>query len=317
MIEVKNLNKNFGLKKAVDNVSFKLEKGQVLGFMGPNGAGKSTTMRMITGFITPTSGSIFIDGIDISENSYLAKQKIGYLPENAPLYNEMNVYDFLDFTAEIRGFKGKEKCKRIDKVIDLCFLKPVRKQLIDTISKGYKHRTCLAQALIHDPKILILDEPTDGLDPNQKFEVRNLIKNMGKEKAIIFSTHILEEIQASCSRAMVIDRGKIVKEGTPQAFKEMVEVKIILRLKSISKEEQNNIISDIKKIKDVDSATLNNSESKIDSFVIECKPLKSNDVMAQIAEIIHKRKDFLISLHREHGRLDEFFRKITSTDDQK
>ncbi len=222
MIQVQNLRKEFGAKVAVDNVSFTVEKGEVLGFLGPNGAGKSTSMRMVTGYFRPTSGSIKIGGVDMLENPELAKKSIGYLPENAPLYSDMTVASFLGFCAEVRGITGAAKSKAIDRVLDLCFLHRVRNQSVDTLSKGYRHRTCFAQSIIHDPDILILDEPTDGLDPNQKHEVRQLIKNMGQNKAIIFSTHILEEVDAACSRAMIIDRGKVVADGTPESLRKLV-----------------------------------------------------------------------------------------------
>jgi ABC-2 type transport system ATP-binding protein len=222
MIQVQNLRKEFGAKVAVDNVSFTVEKGEVLGFLGPNGAGKSTSMRMVTGYFRPTAGSIKVGGIDMLENPEQAKRSIGYLPENAPLYSDMTVASFLGFCAEVRGITGAAKSKAIDRVLDLCFLHRVRNQSVDTLSKGYRHRTCFAQSIIHDPDVLILDEPTDGLDPNQKHEVRQLIKNMGKNKAIIFSTHILEEVDAACSRAMIIDRGKVVADGTPESLRKLV-----------------------------------------------------------------------------------------------
>ena len=222
MIQVQNLRKEFGAKVAVDNVSFTVNKGEVLGFLGPNGAGKSTSMRRVTGYFRPTSGSIKVGGIDMLENPEQAKRSIGYLPENAPLYSDMTVASFLGFCAEVRGITGAAKSKAIDRVLDLCFLHRVRNQSVDTLSKGYRHRTCFAQSIIHDPDVLILDEPTDGLDPNQKHEVRQLIKNMGKDKAIIFSTHILEEVDAACSRAMIIDRGKVVADGTPEQLRKLV-----------------------------------------------------------------------------------------------
>jgi ABC-2 type transport system ATP-binding protein len=215
MIEVDHLTKQFGTKRAVDHLSFTVKKGEVLGFLGPNGAGKSTTMRMITGFIPPTSGDAKVCGISIVDNPRGAKTKIGYLPESAPLYNDMTVIGFLKFCASIRGLKGTEKNDAVERAIETCFLNTVAQQSIDTLSKGYRHRTCLAQALLHDPEVLILDEPTDGLDPNQKFEVRQLIKRLGQTKAILFSTHILEEVEAACSRAVIVDRGKIVADGTP------------------------------------------------------------------------------------------------------
>jgi len=219
MIKVENLVKAFGPKLAVNDVSFTVERGEVLGFLGPNGAGKSTTMRMITGFIPPTSGRITIGGYDVLENPLPAKRLIGYLPENAPCYADMTVHGFLNFAAELRGLRGDARKKAIHRAAELCLLNNVLYQTIDTLSKGYKHRTGLAQALIHDPDILIMDEPTDGLDPNQKHDVRNLIKRMGENKAIIFSTHILEEVEAACTRVIIIDRGRIVANGTPQELK--------------------------------------------------------------------------------------------------
>ena len=219
MIRVENLVKAFGPKLAVNDVSFTVEPGEVLGFLGPNGAGKSTTMRMITGFIPPTSGRITIGGHDMQEDPLPAKRLIGYLPENAPGYADMTVQGFLNFGAELRGLRGDAKKNAVGRAIELCFLQNVVHQTIDTLSKGYKHRTGLAQALVHDPDVLIMDEPTDGLDPNQKHEVRGLIKHMGEKKAIIFSTHILEEVEAACTRVIIIDRGKIVANGTPQELK--------------------------------------------------------------------------------------------------
>src|SRR5688572_30147407 len=219
MIKVENLTKAFGTKLAVNDVSFTVERGEVLGFLGPNGAGKSTTMRMVTGFIPPTAGKIAVGGYDVLEQPIPAKRMFGYLPENAPGYADMTVRGFLRFAAELRGLHGDARQRAVNRAVELCFLESVIYQSIDTLSKGYKHRTCLAQSLIHDPPILIMDEPTDGLDPNQKHEVRNLIKRMGQDKAIVFSTHILEEVEAACSRVIIIDRGRIVANGTPQELK--------------------------------------------------------------------------------------------------
>jgi ABC-2 type transport system ATP-binding protein len=215
MIEVENLTKQFGSKLAVDDLSFTVRKGDVLGFLGPNGAGKSTTMRMITGFIPPTSGDARVCGVSVIDDPKTAKTKIGYLPESAPLYLDMTVTGFLKFCASVRGLSGSARNEAVERAIETCFLNSVAKQSIDTLSKGYRHRTCLAQSLLHDPEVLILDEPTDGLDPNQKHEVRQLIKRLGETKAILFSTHILEEVEAACTRAVIVDRGKIVADGTP------------------------------------------------------------------------------------------------------
>jgi ABC-2 type transport system ATP-binding protein len=215
MIKIENLVKAFGTKRAVDGISFSVERGEVVGFLGPNGSGKSTTMRMITGYYAPTGGSVRVGGHDVAESPMETKRLIGYLPENAAAYPDMTVEGFLNFAAELRGLSGSARRKALHRVIERCFLDSVLHQSIDTLSKGYKHRTCLAQALIHDPEVLVLDEPTDGLDPNQKHEVRNLIRELGKSKAVVFSTHILEEVDAACTRAIIIDRGRVVAQGTP------------------------------------------------------------------------------------------------------
>src|SRR5437867_8562586 len=220
MIRVQNLSKSFGPKVAVNGVSFTVERGEVLGFLGPNGAGKSTTMRMITGFMPPSAGSVRIGEFDMIDQPIQAKRLLGYLPENAPAYTDMTVHGFLNFAAELRGLRGEDKQKAIHRVVEMCFLETVQYQSVDTLSKGYRHRTCFAQSIIHDPDVLVMDEPTDGLDPNQKHGVRGLIRRMGEKKAIIFSTHILEAVDAACSRAIIIDRGKIVANGTPQELRQ-------------------------------------------------------------------------------------------------
>lgn len=216
MLKVENLKKSFGSFEAVKGISFSVAKGEVLGFLGPNGAGKSTTMRMITGFIPPSSGTAVICGHDIINDPVGAKGALGYLPEAAPSYRAMTVEDFLSFAAKIRGFKGAEA--KVDAVIEKAGLAKVRKQTIETLSKGYRQRTCFAQAIIHRPAVLIMDEPTDGLDPNQKFVVRQLIKEMSSDMAIIISTHILEEVDAVCSHAVVIADGE-AKTGTAENAK--------------------------------------------------------------------------------------------------
>ena len=221
MLKVEKLKKRFGSFLAVKEISFSVGKGEVLGFLGPNGAGKSTTMRMITGFIPPTSGTAEICGHDIVKDPVGAKRELGYLPEAAPSYRAMTVTDFLSFIAKIRGFRGAEARDRVEKALVDAKLTGVARQTIDTLSKGYRQRTCFAQAILHDPKVLIMDEPTDGLDPNQKFVVREMIKNMAKEKAIIIATHILEEVDAVCTRAIIIANGEIKADGTPEKLRSM------------------------------------------------------------------------------------------------
>lgn len=219
MLKVENLKKSFGSFEAVKGISFSVAKGEVLGFLGPNGAGKSTTMRMITGFIPPTSGTAIICGHDILKDPIGAKSALGYLPEAAPSYRAMTVEDFLTFIAKARGFSGAAVKERVAAVIEKARLANVAKQTIDTLSKGYRQRTCFAQAILHDPQVLIMDEPTDGLDPNQKFVVREMIKEMAKEKAIIISTHILEEVDAVCTRAIIIAQGEVKADGTPEKLR--------------------------------------------------------------------------------------------------
>ena len=216
MIEIENLVKKFGPFTAVDGISFKVEAGQVLGFLGPNGAGKSTTMKMITGFLAPTSGKISVCGHAVNGDARAAKRQMGYLPEGAPAYGEMTPAQFLQFIADVRGLSGSHRTERIATVIEQLHLDRVINQPIETLSKGFKRRVGLAQAILHDPKVLIMDEPTDGLDPNQKHEVRELIKGMAQDKIVVISTHILSEVDAVCTRAIIITNGRIVADETPQ-----------------------------------------------------------------------------------------------------
>ena len=220
MINIKELKRNFGSIVAVNGVSFNVEKGEVLGFLGPNGAGKSTLMKMLACFLKPDSGTATVCGYDILKNPVEVRKSIGYLAENVPLYNEMTVGDFLNFVCDARNIKGKDRKQSLDRIVPMCSIESVYHQTIETLSKGYKRRVGLAQTLIHDPDVLILDEPTDGLDPNQKHEVRELINNMSKDKCIIVSTHILEEVDAVCSRAIIISKGEILVDSTPEKLKE-------------------------------------------------------------------------------------------------
>ena len=219
MLEVRDLAKHFGSIEAVKGVAFSVKLGEVLGFLGPNGAGKTTTMRMITGFLPPSSGTAIVGGHDVRQQPVEVKRLIGYLPENAPAYHSMTVTNFLRFIADVRGLRGAAKTKAVDQAIERCRLTGVRHQSIGTLSKGYRQRTCFAQAILHNPPILIMDEPTDGLDPNQKHTVREMIKEMAPEKVIIVSTHILEEVDAVCTRAIIISSGRVVANGTPEELR--------------------------------------------------------------------------------------------------
>jgi len=312
MIKVQNLAKVFGTKRAVDGVSFSVERGEVLGFLGPNGAGKSTTMRMITGFIPPSAGTVSVGGFDTEEHPIEAKRLIGYLPENAPAYSDMTVYGFLNFAAEIRGLRGEDKKRAVNRVVEMCFLESVLHQSVETLSKGYRHRTCFAQSIIHDPDVLVLDEPTDGLDPNQKHEVRQLIRRMGEKKAIIFSTHILEEVDAVCSRAIIIDRGRIVANGTPQELRQKSEWAgaVTARLGGVHNGAAREKLSQLMQAKKVVVLEENSS-----GVLVRVYPKQASGELAwTIANLSQVEKWTLQELHTEEGRLDEVFRTITMPD---
>jgi ABC-2 type transport system ATP-binding protein len=312
MIRVQNLVKVFGPKRAVDNISFSVERGQVLGFLGPNGAGKSTTMRMITGFIPPTEGTVTVGGFDMVENPIPAKKLIGYLPENAPAYTDMTVNGFLNFTAEIRGLHGDARKKAVSRVVELCFLENVLHQSVDTLSKGFRHRTCFAQSIIHDPDVLILDEPTDGLDPNQKHEVRTIIRRMGEKKAIIFSTHILEEVDAVCSRAIIIDRGRIVADGTPQELRQKSELAgaITMRVNGVTGQAVTQKLAQLSSVKKTE--VVNESSTGVTVKVIPKADSKNGALAQSIADAGLGWR--ILELHTEEGRLDDVFRSITMPD---
>src|SRR3954469_13135270 len=312
MIKVENLTKTFGPKIAVNGISFSVERGEVLGFLGPNGAGKSTSMRMITGFIPPSAGRITVGGHDMVEDPIPAKRLIGYLPENAPAYSDMTVYGFLNFTAELRGLRGEEKKKSVNRVVETCFLEQVLHQSVDTLSKGYRHRTCFAQSIIHDPDILVLDEPTDGLDPNQKHEVRTLIRRMGEKKAIVFSTHILEEVDAVCSRAIIIDRGKIVANGTPAELRRKSDWAgaVTARFGNVNNGIVKQKLSQLPVARKV--VVLEEKPSAVTVRIYPKTP--GAEVAWTIANLSHNEKWTLEELHTEEGRLDEVFRSITMPD---
>jgi len=306
MIEVENLVKKFDSLLAVDDVSFSVPRGQVLGFLGPNGAGKSTTMKMLTGFITPTSGTATVGGKDITKDSIAVRQQIGYLPESAPSYGEMTVCEFLEFIAEMRGFRKKARIAAAEKMREVCFLSQVWHQPIETLSKGFRQRVGFAQSLIHDPPVLILDEPTDGLDPNQKHEVRQLIRGMAADKTIILSTHILEEVEEICERVVIIAQGKIVADAAPESLKtqSVLHNAVTIRLaanKLGPARDYLATISDFARIESIDTDT-----------AIRVYPREGRTIVDSVAKIAREQNWPLEQLTVERGRLDEVFRKVTT-----
>ena len=310
MIEAKELTKYFGPKLAVDHISFTVEKGEILGFLGPNAAGKSTTMRMITGFLPPTSGTAVIGGEDILEQSIAARKKIGYLPENAPVYEDMTVKGFLEFVAELRGFTGKAKTKRVEEILTKCFLQDVRYQSINTLSKGFRQRVCFAQSIIHDPEYLIMDEPTDGLDPNQKHEVRTMIREMARDKTIILSTHILEEMEAVCTRAIIIANGKILVDEKPDTLKARSAINGAVRV-TVPYQKESDLIQEMEKIEGVKKVEMINQDET--ATILRAYPeKKAFPPLEHIMRFLYEKGISLENVHIEEGRLDEVFRSITT-----
>ncbi|RZO75251.1 MAG: ATP-binding cassette domain-containing protein [OM182 bacterium] len=304
MIEINNLTKKFDQFVAVDNLSFTVKEGEVLGFLGPNGAGKSTTMKVITGFLSPTSGSVTIDGNDISQQSLKAKSLIGYLPEGAPSYGDMTTIEFLRFIAQVRGFRGEEIDKRVKHVITEVALEAVREQSIETLSKGFKRRVGLAQAIMHDPKVLILDEPTDGLDPNQKHHVRELIKNLAKDKIVIISTHILEEVTAVCTRAIIIAKGCIVADGTPAELESRSRYHQAIK---VTLTDEYDLSADLNGLANVE--TVEASEDERLSYTIVAKD--GHSIFSQVSEIAQDKHWPVSEFHVERGQLEDVFRNVT------
>lgn len=308
MIQVQHLIKLFGNFRAVDDITFEVQKGEVLGFLGPNGAGKSTTMRMLTGFFPPSSGTAVINGYDILKDSLNARRQIGYLPENAPVYPDMTVEGYLKFIAEVRGFSGSELKKKFDRAVEICSLEKVLPQTVDTLSKGYKQRVCFAQAILPDPPVLILDEPTDGLDPNQKFEVRRMISGMAENKCIILSTHILEEVDAVCTRAIIIANGKIVANGSPNELRKKSSLyeAVTLSLDNVGAEEAKSAFMSLANVADTEILKEENG-----SIVVRVLPSGGNVIAPAVAEEIRRRNWRNTQFSVEEGRLDEVFRNVT------
>ena len=308
LVEVVELSKRFGAITAVDGVSFDVARGDVLGFLGPNGAGKSTTMKMITGFLPPTAGTALVAGFDVGKDPVEVKRRIGYLPEGAPLYGDMTPLSFLDFVARMRGQTGAVRRELIGIAVDRLQLGEVMRQRIDTLSKGFKRRVGLAQAILHDPEILILDEPTDGLDPNQKFEVRSLIQEMASDKAIVISTHILEEVEAICNRAVIIARGRLVADSTPELLRARsgynnavaIEVNANLAPRAIE------ILRPLPDVADVQSAASVNGVWRL--VVV---PQDGRSILEAVQGALRAHRIEVDTLTVERGRLDDVFREIT------
>ena len=309
MIEIGNVTKRFGSLTAVDGISFNVGRGEVLGFLGPNGAGKSTTMKMVTGFLTPDEGTIRVGGVDIAADPVGVKRWIGYLPEGAPLYGEMTARGFLQFIAGIRGFKGAEAARRIEAVVEKVSLGSALEMPIDTLSKGFKRRVGLAQAILHDPRILILDEPTDGLDPNQKHEVRALIRSMSAEKVIVLSTHILEEVDAVCTRATIISSGRIVSDGTPEDLLRRSRTHNALRL-VLAVADSSGVVEILQAIDAVSRAEVSGrSDGALELLLL---PAGGEPLAGPVSEAVHANGWPVTEMHVERGRLDDVFRAITT-----
>ncbi len=308
MLEIRHLVKHFGPLKAVDDISFAVPRGEVLGFLGPNGAGKSTTMKMITGFLAPTAGTAIVCGNDIATRPIAAKRCIGYLPEGAPAYPDMTPADFLNFIGHIRGFAGSEAKRRIARVVEMIRITEVLHQPIETLSKGFKRRVGVAQALLHDPAVLILDEPTDGLDPNQKYEMRKIITAMQPEKAIIISTHLLEEVEAVCSRAIIIAHGRILADGTPAELAERSRHHNAVRLGVVSGADAQ-VRAELARLPGV-AAVEAVSDSEGEALMIF--PDGRRPVVTNVADLARAHGWEVTALRVERGRLDDVFREITS-----
>lgn len=309
MVDIQSLRKTFGPIVAVDGVSFTVGKGEVLGFLGPNGAGKSTTMKMITGFLTPTSGTVRICGHNIEDNPIEAKKRIGYLPEGAPAYQDMTPASFLAFIGEMRGYHGSTLKRIISETVGKVNLQSVLHQSIETLSKGFKRRVGLAQAILHDPEVLILDEPTDGLDPNQKHEVRTLIRAMAQEKAIILSTHILEEVHAVCSRVMIIANGKVVSDGTPEELEEKAPTHntVLVTIAGVDPLVAQQQLMTVKGVKKIE-------EQGRDGDLVQFRmyPNDGQWILPDIGHYARKQGWEVRELYPDRGQLDEVFRLLTT-----
>jgi ABC-2 type transport system ATP-binding protein len=306
MIDCQGLTKEYGRLRAVDDLSFRVEPGEVLGFLGPNGAGKSTTMRIVAGFLPPTAGRALVCGFDVEKQGTAAKRRIGYLPEGAPSYPEMTPRTFLEFVAAARGMRAEVRRRRLEEVIGLLHLDRVLDQTIETLSKGYRRRVGLAQAILHDPEVLILDEPTDGLDPNQKFEVRELIGRMSRDKIIVISTHILEEVEAVCSRAIIIAGGRVVADDTPRGLEARSRFHNAVTLELADGAHVAAASREIAALPEVASIEVNEHDGAVTAF-----PAPGRQPLGAVNALVAARGWQVAALRVEAGRLDDVFRTIT------
>jgi len=309
MIEIDGLTKRYGRHTVVDGLSFSCATGEVLGFLGPNGAGKSTTMKMLTGFVTPSAGTARVCGHDVQSESLEARRRLGYLPEGAPSYAEMTPGAFLEFVADVRELTGTERRRRLDEVIERLHLGPVLQQSIDTLSKGFKRRVGLAQAILHDPDVLILDEPTDGLDPNQKHEVRELIRSMARDKLIVISTHILEEVEAVCSRAIIIAEGRILADDTPDSLAARSRYHNAVRITLGEGVDIDAARSEIGQLRSVSTTEFDPAVRAITALAMEGGT--DSTTWREVSDLAANRGWAVAALQIEAGRLDEVFRQIT------
>jgi len=308
-IKVNNLTKYYGDYLAVDNISFEAKKGEILGFLGPNGAGKSTTMKIITTYLPPTSGTIEVDGFDVEEKSLEVRKKLGYLPELNPLYYDMSPVDYLDFVAKLDGIPEADIKKRREEMIKVCGLDSVRHKDIGTLSKGFKQRVGLAQAMINNPDVLILDEPTSGLDPNQIIEIRNLIKKLGKEKTVVLSTHILSEVTATCNRVIIINKGKIVADGTPEELQAKSKGQSVVTLEVKNNADKNELSGALKDIRSVNKVEFVKDTG--DSFLFNIYGEKGADLREVISNKVTQQKATVLSMQTKQSSLEDIFRELT------
>jgi len=311
-IKIENLTKSYGNFLAVKDISFEVKTGEIVGFLGPNGAGKTTTMKLITTYLTQNSGKIFVDGIDTETDSLAVRKKIGYLPEQNPLYSDMNVIDYLKYAAELQSVEKSKIDESVKKMVRVCGLEDVKHKDIGELSKGYRQRVGLAQAMIHNPEVLLLDEPTSGLDPNQIIEIRKLIRDLGKQKTLILSTHILQEVQATCDRVIIINNGQIVADGTPDSLQKKFQgqLKLSLTIKKDPKAGKEKILSMFESVPGVDKVKIVSDDAEV--WNIDILAGKGSDVRDAVFKKVVSNDMVLLNLHQEETSLEDIFRKLTT-----